>query len=212
MVGEVELVDGGSGGNVALGAIGSSTVAGSVIPYYNPYFADTWHVKPSVTISDGLSSQVEMPPHEANGRQVMLTYQDGPPVVTADYMAQREKAALAGSVYNPILGFSTVNNVGAGRKYPYDPFYGGIAPRFSIAWNPKYNDGILGKLLGNNATVLRAGDGRLYGRQNGVIQILTPLLPPGLLQAVPCTRVSRAGQRLGRHGAAPLTASRIRPH
>jgi hypothetical protein len=211
MVSQSQLVYTRSGSNLALGPIGSSTVAGSIIPYYNTYFADTWHVKPSVTISYGISYQLEMPPYEANGRQVLLTYQDGSPVVTADYMAQRQKAALAGSAYNPILGFSTVNNVGAGRKYPYDPFYGGFAPRFSIAWNPKYNDGVLGKLLGNNATVLRAGYGRLYGRQNGVIQILTPLLAPGLLQAVSCTGVSRTGQCLGNNGVDPGTAFRVGP-
>jgi hypothetical protein len=211
MVSQSQLVYTRSGANLALGPIGSSTVAGSIVPYYNSYFADTWHVKPSVTISYGVSYQLEMPPHEASGKQVMLTYQDGSPVVTADYMAQREKAALAGSAYNPVLGFSTVSNVGAGRKYPYDPFYGGFAPRFSIAWNPKFNDGILGKLLGNNATVLRAGYGRLYGRQNGVIQILTPLLAPGLLQAVSCTGVSRTGQCLGNNGVDPTTAFRIGP-
>ena len=211
MVSQSQLVYTRSGPNLTLGPIGTSTVAGSIVPYYNTYFADTWHVKPSVTISYGMSYQLEMPPHEANGKQVMLVYQDGSPVVTADYMAQRQKAALAGSVYNPTLGFSTVNNVGAGRKYPYDPFYGGLAPRFSIAWNPKFNDGILGKLLGSNSTVLRAGYGRLYGRQNGVIQILTPLLAPGLLQAVSCTGVSRTGQCLGNNGVDPSTAFRIGP-
>jgi len=101
---------------VGVGPIGSNAVAQSVIPYYNGYFADTWHVKPSVTISYGLSYQVEMPPHEQNSKQVTMVYRDGSPVVTADYMAQRQKAALAGTVYNPTLGFETPNNIGAGRQ------------------------------------------------------------------------------------------------
>ncbi len=211
MVSQSQLVYTRSGANLNLGPVGASTVATSIVPAYNSYFADTWHVKPTVTISYGMSYQLEMPPHETSGNQVMLVYQDGSPVVTSDYMAQREKAALTGSVYNPILGFSTVNNVGAGQKYPYNPFYGGFAPRFSIAWNPKFSDGILNKLLGNNATVLRAGYGRLYGRQNGVIQVLTPLLAPGLLQAVSCTGVSRTGGCLGNNGVDPSTAFRIGP-
>jgi hypothetical protein len=211
MVSQSQLVYTRSGANLNLGPIGASTVATSIVPSYNSYFADTWHVKPSVTISYGMSYQLEMPPHETSGNQVMLVYQDGSPVVTSDYLAQREKAALAGSVYNPILGFSTVNNVGAGQKYPYNPFYGAFAPRFSIAWNPKFTDGILNKLLGNNSTVLRAGYGRLYGRQNGVIQVLTPLLAPGLLQAVSCTGVSKTGQCLGNNGVDPSTAFRIGP-
>ena len=127
-VSQSQLVYTRSGPNLKLGPIGASTVATSVVPSYNSYFADTWHVKPSVTISYGLSYQLEMPPHEQNGNQVMLDLRRmESPVVTADYMAQRQKAALAGSVYNPILGFSTVNNIGAGSKYPYDPFYGGSA-------------------------------------------------------------------------------------
>jgi len=107
--------------------------------------------------------------------------------------------------------FPASRNIGSGRKYPYDPFYGGFAPRLSVAWNPKFNDGILGKLLGSNSTVLRAGYGRLFGRQNGVIQVLTPLLAPGLLQAVSCTGVSRTGACLGNNGVDPSTVFRIGP-
>ena len=56
--------------------------------------------------------------------------------------------ALKGQVYNPILGFATIQNVtGASHKYPYNPFYGGVSPRVALAWNPKFNDGILGKVL-----------------------------------------------------------------
>ncbi len=210
-VSQSQLVYTRSGSNLALGPIGASAVADSIIPYYNSYFADTWHIKPTVTISYGLSYQLEMPPHEKDSKQVTMVYQDGSPVVAEDYIAQRTKAALAGSVYNPTLGFATVNNVGGGRKYPYDPFYAGFSPRVSVAWNPKFDSGILGKLLGSNTTVLRAGYGRLFGRLNGVNQLLVPLLPPGLLQAVSCTGVSRAGTCLGNNGVDPSTAFRIGP-
>ncbi len=211
LVSQSQLVYTRSGANLALGPIGASALAQSTIPYYNAYIADTWHIKPSVTLSYGISYQLEMPPHEANSKQVSMVYQDGSLVDAGSYIAQRTKAALAGSVYNPTLGFATVNNVGAGRQYPYDPFYGGLAPRFSAAWNPKFNDGLMGKLFGANATVLRAGYGRLYGRLNGVNQLLVPLLPPGLLQAVSCTGVSRTGQCLGNNGVDPSTAFRVGP-
>jgi hypothetical protein len=195
----------------ALGPIGASAVAQSVIPYYNSYFADTWHVKPSVTISYGLSYQLEMPPHEQNSKQVLMVYQDGSPVDHGRLHGAARESGAGRSVYNPTSASLPRTTSAAGRKYPYDPFYGGFAPRFSIAWNPKFNDGILGKLLGNNATVLRAGYGRLFGRQNGVIQVLTPLLAPGLLQAVSCTGVSRTGACLGNNGVDPSTAFRIGP-
>ena len=81
----------------------------------------------------------------------------------------------------------------------------------SVAWNPKFDSGILGKLLGNNTTVLRGGYGRLFGRLNGVNLLLVPLLPPGLLQAVSCMGVSRTGTCLGNNGVDPSTAFRIGP-
>ena len=119
-----------------------------------------------------------------------------------DYLDARKKAALAGQVYQPILGFATTNNI-KGRKYPYDTFYGGITPRVSVAWNPKFSGGLLGKLLGENKTVIRGGYGRIYGRLNGVNLLLVPLLPPGLLQAVSCVGVSRTGGCLGANGVDP---------
>jgi hypothetical protein len=60
-----------------------------------------------------------------------------------------------------------------------------------VAWNPKFSSGVLGTLLGDNKTVIRAGYGRIFGRLNGVNLLLVPLLPPGLLQAVSCVGPSR---------------------
>ena len=95
------------------------------------------------------------------------------------------------------------------RKYPFDTFYGGITPRVSVAWNPKFSGGLLGTLIGENKTVIRGGYGRIYGRLNGVNLLLVPLLPPGLLQAVSCVGVSRTGDCLGANGVDPSTAFRI---
>jgi len=59
---------------------------------------------------------------------------------------------------------------------------------------------------------LRAGYGRLFGRLNGVNQLLVPLLPPGLLQAVSCTGPSRiTGQCTGNGGVDASTAFRVGP-
>jgi hypothetical protein len=197
-----------SGQNLNLGKVGDVAFDQSIIPSYNLYLSDTWHLKPSVTLTYGISYNLEMPPYELNGKQVSLVDPDGKPVVAADYLAQREKAALAGQVYQPVLGFATTPNI-RGRKYPYDPFYGGLTPRVSVAWNPKLNGGLLGKLVGENKTVIRAGYGRIFGRLNGVNLLLVPLLPPGLLQAVSCVGVSRTGQCLGSNGVDPSSAFRI---
>jgi len=211
MISQSQVVYTRAGSNLALQPIGSSALSSAVIPFYNTYFTDTWHIKPTVTISYGLSYQLEMPPYESQGRQVTMLTQDGVQVNAQDYLAQREKAALAGSVYQPIMAFATVNNVGNGLKYPYNPFYAGFSPRLSVAWNPKYSDGILGKLLGNNQTVIRAGYGRLFGRLNGVNQVLVPMLPPGLLQATTCAGPSKTGACTGNNGVDPSTVFRIGP-
>ena len=79
-----------------------------------------------------------MPPFEQNGKQVLLVDTNGNPVRTLDYLEKRKQAALAGQVYNPTLGFATIPNVAGKPKYPYDPFYGGISPRFGMAYTLDY--------------------------------------------------------------------------
>lgn len=203
--------------DLSLQPFGQPVIAHSVTNSYNMYFGDSWHMHPNFTLSYGLGYQLELPPYELDGKQVMVVDQNGKPIVTSDYLAKRKAAALAGNTtspdYDPILGFATVKNTG--RKYPYDTFYGGLSPRIAAAWNPQFNGGILGSIFGQNKTVLRGGYGRMYGRANGVLNILTPLLAPGLLQAVSCQGAVNAAsavngsQCLGTGGASPATAFRI---
>jgi hypothetical protein len=202
-----------AGSSLDLQPIGSVAFDESIIPTYSLYFGDSWHMKRSFTLTYGLSYTLEMPPFELNGKQVELVGSDGNLINTEDYLASRKKAALAGQVYNPTLGFATMPNVGSGPKkglkYPYDPFYGGFSPRVAVAWSPDYDSGLLGKLFGHSKTVIRGGYGRIYGRLNGVNLVLVPLLGPGLLQAVSCQGASMDGKCLGTGVATPLNAFRI---
>jgi hypothetical protein len=187
----------------------------SVIPTYSAYFSDIWRLRPSLTLSYGLSYTLEMPPYEQEGKQVMLVDSSGNPIVTEEYLAKRKEAALAGQVYNPTLGFATIKNVAGDRKYPYDPFYKGFSPRVAVAWNPKFERGFLKKAFGENNSVIRGGYSRVYGRLNGVDLVLVPLLGTGLMQAVSCQGAVNAAnavngsQCLGPGGANPGTAFRI---
>ena len=159
----------------------------STIPYYNVYFSDTWHMKPSITFTYGLGWALEMPPVEAQGKQALLVDAANQPVSTDTYLTNVRKAALAGQVYNPELGFSLVGNTANGLKYPYNPFYGQFSPRVALAWNPKFDTNSFGgKIFGHDNTVIRGGYGRSYGRTNGVVQVLVPLLGLGLEQPVAC--------------------------
>jgi hypothetical protein len=198
-----------AGSSLTLQPVGSVAFDQSVIPYYNVYFSDTWHIKPSFTLTYGMAYALEMPPYELNGKQVELVDDSDNLVTFNSYIAQREKAALAGSNYDPTLGFALVPNVGKGLKYPYNPFYGQFSPRVSAAWNPSFSDGLLGKLFGDRKTVIRAGYGRIYGRINGVNQVLVPLLGPGMLQSVTCQGPNIQGQCLGSGQTTPANAFRI---
>jgi len=158
----------------------------SHIPFYNVYWSDSWHMKPSFTLTYGLGWTLEMPPVEVNGKQIELVDQSSQQLDLHTYITNRENAALQGNVYNPEVGFALVGNTGGGQKYPYLPFYGSFSPRVAVAWNPNYADGILGKMFGGNKTVVRGGYGRVYGRLNGVDLVLVPLLGTGLIQPVQC--------------------------
>jgi len=185
LVAQSQVIYTRTGSSLQIQPIGTLAQELSTIKYYSGYFADTWRLKPSLTVSYGLSYMYETPPVEKNGAQVELVDTAGNLVHTDQFLAARKAAALAGQAYAPILGFETTGNLHL--KYPYTPFKRGFSPRFSVAWNPSYRSGLLGKLVGDGQTVLRGGYGRTWGRINGVNQVLVPLLGPGLLQPVTCS-------------------------
>jgi hypothetical protein len=172
-----------SGPNLALNPPLTHASDQSTIPFYNAYFSDAWHMKPSITVTYGLGYTLEMPPTEKNGKQTVVVDAADEPIQTEDYLKQREVSAEQGQVYNPELGFALVANVGNGLKYPYQPFYGSFSPRVGISWNPSFS----------KSTVIRGGYGRLYGRLNGVDLVLVPLLGTGLIQAVQCRQTFMTG-------------------
>jgi hypothetical protein len=198
-----------AGKDLSLQKLGSDAFDKSVIDTYNLYFSDTWHLKPSFTFNYGLGWLLETPPLEQSGKQITLVDQNGAQVGFEDYMATRQRAALAGQIFNPALGYSLVGNVGNGLKYPYHMFWGGFSPRVSAAWNPRFDSGLMGKLFGHNKTVLRGGYGRIYGRQNGVDLVLVPLLGVGLIQAVKCPGAQINGVCAGTGNSDPTNAFRI---
>jgi hypothetical protein len=198
-----------AGTNLALQPLGTNLSDQSIISYYNLYFADTWHVRKDLTLIYGLGYQIELPPYELNGKQVELVDQAGNPIGANAYLQTKENMALQGQVYNPNLGFATIRNVAGNPKYPYNTFYGGLSPRIAAAWNPNFTDGFLGKAFGGNKTVIRGGYSRIYGRLNGVDQVLVPLLGTGISQPVSCIGASKTGQCLGTSGVDLTSAFRI---
>jgi len=195
--------------DLTLNPLGTPMFPQGVIPYYNVYFTDTWKVRPKFTLTYGLGYMLEMPPYELQGQQVITTDITGEPLHVPTYLAQKKAAALNGQVYNPTIGMTLVRNAGGGMKYPYNSFYGGLSPRIAMAWNPSFGDGILGKIFGNGDTVIRGGYSRIYGRLNGVKQIMSLVNNTGVGQPINCLGASITGQCLGTNGTTPVTAFRI---
>jgi hypothetical protein len=198
-----------SGSALNIQPIGSSAFDKSNIPYYSGYIGDTWKIKPNLTLVYSLGYTLEMPPVEQSGKQVALVDSADALITSDSFLAQRQAQALQGQVYLPQIGYALIGNIGKGLKYPYNPFYAEWSPRFSAAWNPKVSDGILGKIIGNQGTVIRGGYSRIWGRINGVNQVLVPLLGPGLIQAVACVDPTPAGTCAGNAGTDPTNAFRL---
>src|SRR5438552_3080903 len=182
-----------SGSNLTLNSPPNTPVtAHSIIPTYNVYFSDSWRMRPTFTFTYGLAWTLEMPPYETNGMQTMAVDQSGTPITAENYLRNRQTSALNGQVFLPQLGYELVGN--AGRKYPYNPFYGGFSPHVAAAWNPRFTNGVLGKVFGQGHTVIRGGWSRIFGRLNGVDLVLVPLLGSGPLQPITCPGASMGGQ------------------
>jgi hypothetical protein len=207
---QTQLVYTRSGASLSLNPPNSFAFDHSIIPSYDLYWTDTWHIKPHLTLSYGVTWELSMPPYELNGKQVQMVDQAGNPIDIKGYMTNRETAALQGQVYEPTVGFALIGNAAGGEhKYPYNPFYGGFSPHMSLAYNPNFSDGMMSKIFGHNNTVIRGGYGRIYGRLNGVDLMLVPLLGPGLIQGVACVGPLSNGTCAGPSGATPTTAFRI---
>jgi len=158
----------------------------SIIPTYNLYVTDSWHIKPTFSLNYGVGYTVEMPPYSTNGGyQTVLVDQTDHLVSATQYFKNEEQAALQGQAYAPLLGFAAIRNVLNHNHYPYDPFFGGITPRVGFAWNVKPD------------TVIRGGYARIFGRINGVNPILVPLLTPGLMQPATCLGPNNNGANGG---------------
>ncbi len=107
------------------------------------YVQDSWKVTPHLAINAGLRWQFT-----------------GPITNTNDYFTGPTYAALLGpssALFQPGVLNGDTNPQITLRPQPYNGNYKQPAPRFGLAWNPDYENGILGKLMGRGKTVVRGG-------------------------------------------------------
>ena len=107
----------------------------TIVDFYNVYFADSWRMTNTLTVTLGLGWGAQTPPFENSGLQtIMVDAATGKPIGYTDFLTQLAAAADQGNVFAPTLGFTPIKSLG--RKYPYDPEWNDFEPRLSFAWNP----------------------------------------------------------------------------
>jgi hypothetical protein len=217
MIGVSARVISRSGANLTPNPNGEPAHAWSIVDTYSLYFADSWHIRPNLTLTYGLNWGVQMPPYEINGTQDILTDMQGVPMNVEGYLHLKQYYANNGQLYNPVIAYTPVRDVGAianaggsgGWKYPFAPFYGGWGPRAAIAYTPPWDSGWLGKLFGHKSTVIRGGYSRMYDRSFGIDLVSTPVLGDGFLEPMACIGGTIGGACTGSSGTTPATIFRI---
>ncbi len=195
--------------NFKINSTGTPLATDSIYNEYSLYANDSWKITPSFTLSLGMNWSAEVPETEVAGKLSMaFDNGSGNEIVPSEFLAQRQRAALAGTVFNPVINWRPINNTG--RTYPYDPIWRNYAPRIAVAWNPSVDEkSFLGKIFGNRKTVVRAGFARLYDRLNGVQKVIDAQQVLGFTQTLLCPGPTSTGQCTGSSGINPATGFRI---
>ena len=143
---------------------------------------DTWRVTKELTLTYGLGWGVQTPPSESQGRQtVQEDLTTGELVDPGKYLAAKLAAAKAGKVYNPTFGWVPVGQAG---KPVFNTVFSAFSPRVAMAYSPEKKKGMLGSLMGDRKTAIRAGFGLIYDRSNLVQNVLIPMLGVGFGQTI----------------------------
>ena len=107
------------------------------------YFQDSWRVNPRLSLNYGLRWQMSGAVTSTNNFWTSPTYADllGP----------------SGGLFQPGTLNGDLNPTFNLRPHPYSADMKEPAPNFGFAWNPNFENGLLGKLLGGSDTVIRGG-------------------------------------------------------
>jgi len=170
-------------GNLNPLPFGTPLIANANMRAYDMYVQDTWRLKRTLTLTYGLSYGWQTPPHEARNEQTFIVDASNNQILTAQgYINSKLQSALNGDAFNPQIGYLPIAK--SGRSNIYNPDYGDVGPRVSLAWSPSYSDGFLGHSFGPSKTVVRAGFGIYYDRINNVQSVEIPQLGVGFAQTL----------------------------
>lgn len=188
---------------------GTGLFTNSKLNAYEIYAADTWRIKPSLTLTYGLLYEWQVPPTEKEGKQTLIVLKDtGELLNPKQYLQQKFDDAAQGKIYNPLLAYVPIKDTD--RSGTFNTDRKNFSPRVAVAWNPSFHSGLLGKVIGNQKTVLRGGYSLLYDRINTIQTITVPTLGVGFAQTLQTGAAKNgAGQpfRAGIDGALPLPSA-----
>jgi Carboxypeptidase regulatory-like domain len=120
------------------------------------YLQDTWKARNDLTLSYGLRYTYYSVPYETNGLEAASNFG------FSQYLIPRIQNGLQGIVsVDPVTSFNLAGKTNHVSGY-YHPDWRDFAPRFGFAYNPSFRDGLLGRVLGDRKTVVRAGAGIIY--------------------------------------------------
>ena len=156
----------------------------NALSYFTSFYGqDTWRIRPSLTLTYGLSYSFQTPQNFGNREETMLVdTSTGQPISGTSYLKAKLAGAIQGQIYNPPIGFEPVTQLH--RAGPYNTDFGDVAPRASLAWSPHYTQGLLGRLLGGNKTVFRGGFGIFYNRLSGEDSVVSAGLNAGFSSTI----------------------------
>jgi len=123
------------------------------------YAQDTWKVRRDLTVTLGLRYGYDSVPYETNGYESTTNVQLGALLNTR---AQNALNGVASFDSTPLL---TYNLSGKGNNsnlslYQSNPL--NFSPRLGLAWNPGFQEGLLGSIFGDHKTVIRASAAQIY--------------------------------------------------
>jgi len=135
------------------------------------YFQDGWRVRSDLTLTMGVRYQYATVPYEVNGLQASFVNTDLSQILAA--RLQNGLNGISGPNATPQLTYQLSGQANHGAPPLYDPEKHDFSPRLSAAWNPSFRGGILGSILGDRKTVLRAQASLIYDET--VINAITNL-------------------------------------
>jgi hypothetical protein len=133
---------------------------------YEFYGQDSWRLRPNLTITAGLRYGLYSPPFETNGNQV------APNIRLGDWFNLRGTNMVKGIPSNqaPAIFYDLAGPANGKRGF-YDWDKNNFAPRLAIAYSPKFENGLLKAIVGNNQTSIRAGFSLAYDRIGSALAV-----------------------------------------